>query len=213
MVVLGDLHMEDDMSTHQSARSDITKAIASIPLASSASSSPLAPPPDLDLNAPCGSLTAEQLSQLLSYRRSNPLPALSSPRLVSLGDLGRKDIRHEPGDAGTTLSFELAREYLGGFGLPYDVIAGNHDLEGMDEFPTDGENLEAFAKFFQSDAAAAEGKPYWAREVGGYLLIGLSTERFRDARHSSHEVFLSRAQMDWFEGVLSKTTLTPIVFR
>lgn len=154
------------MSTHLSARSDIARALSSLPLSSSASTPP---PPNLDLDAPCGTLTAEQLSELLSYRLSNPLPESpvpsASPRLVSLGDLGRKDIRHEPGDAGTTLSFELAKEYLGGFGLPYDVITGNHDLEGMDEFSTDGENLEAFTKFFQSDAAAPEGKPYWAREV------------------------------------------------
>ena len=48
------------------------------------------------------------------------------------------------GSAGTTASFELAREYLEGFQAPLDVISGNHDLEALDEFPTDGENLMAF---------------------------------------------------------------------
>lgn len=38
------------------------------------------------------------------------------------------------------------REYLDGFGHPYDLIGGNHDLEGIDEFATDAENLEAYLR-------------------------------------------------------------------
>lgn len=59
---------------------------------------------------------------------------LSSPtaqrRLVSLGDLGAY------GEAGTTASFELAKAYLDGFALDYNLVTGNHDLEGMDQFDT-----------------------------------------------------------------------------
>jgi 3',5'-cyclic AMP phosphodiesterase CpdA len=51
-------------------------------------------------------------------------------RVVSLGDLGAY------GEAGTTASFELAKEYLDGFGLPYNLVTGNHDLEGMQQFDT-----------------------------------------------------------------------------
>lgn len=51
-------------------------------------------------------------------------------RLVSLGDLGAY------GEAGTTASFELAKDYLDGFGLGYNLVTGNHDLEGMQQFDT-----------------------------------------------------------------------------
>ncbi|CAN0347114.1 unnamed protein product, partial [Discosporangium mesarthrocarpum] len=45
---------------------------------------------------------------------------------------------------GTTACFELARDYLDGFNTPLDLVTGNHDLEGMDEFETDAENLRAW---------------------------------------------------------------------
>lgn len=48
------------------------------------------------------------------------------------------------GSAGTTQCFHLAREYLEGFQTPLDIVTGNHDLEALDEFPTDQENLAAF---------------------------------------------------------------------
>ena len=38
-----------------------------------------------------------------------------------------------------------------GYGLPYDVIGGNHDLEGIDEFETDAENLAAFLSTLGKD--------------------------------------------------------------
>ena len=44
--------------------------------------------------------------------------------------------------AGTTRCHELAAEFLTGFGVPYEVVGGNHDLEGIDEFKTDKANLE-----------------------------------------------------------------------
>ncbi len=63
--------------------------------------------------------------------------------LVSLGDLGEsKSVRPEETSelfAGTTECHELAAEYLGSFGVPYEVIGGNHDLEGthsMDSIPS-----------------------------------------------------------------------------
>lgn len=74
-------------------------------------------------------LSTDQLRLLLEQRVAEDL--------VSLGDLNRKDIRHEPGDAGTTKSFEDAKSFLGGFSLPFDLATGNHNLEGLDEFDTD----------------------------------------------------------------------------
>ena len=63
--------------------------------------------------------------------------------LVSLGDLGEsKSVRPKETSelfAGTTECHELAAEYLSSFGVPYEVIGGNHDLEGLDEFATDQE--------------------------------------------------------------------------
>jgi hypothetical protein len=117
--------------------------------------------------------------------------------LVSLGDLGRKDIRHEPGDAGTTQSFLDAKEYLDSFHLPYDLVTGNHDLEGLDEFDTDLANLQAWMKCF------AKTKPYFSKQIGSRtLLVGLSTVRFRDAPHSSHECHVDQEQLEWFEEVV-----------
>jgi len=52
--------------------------------------------------------------------------------MVSLGDLGEsKNCDHNPTNpselfAGTTLCHELAAEYLGSFGVPYEVVGGNH---------------------------------------------------------------------------------------
>ena len=58
--------------------------------------------------------------------------------VVSLGDLGEsKSVDPENTAelfAGTTACHELAAEYLSSFGTDYEVIGGNHDLEGIDEF-------------------------------------------------------------------------------
>ena len=104
--------------------------------------------------------------------RSHFLPIFESAKkshgnvaLVSLGDLGEsKNCDHNPAIpselyAGTTLCHETAAEFLGSFWVPYEVIGGNHDLEGIDEFKTDAENLEVFLK--------CHGKqvPQFARQV------------------------------------------------
>lgn len=47
--------------------------------------------------------------------------------------------------AGSRRCFEIAKEYLEGFKVPYAVITGNHDLEG-NEFETDGANLAAWSQ-------------------------------------------------------------------
>ena len=128
--------------------------------------------------------------------------------MVSLGDLGRKDIRHEPGDAGTSLSFSLAASFLSSFSLPYGVITGNHDLEGLDEFPTDSSNLDAFTSTFGVGAhlnsfSRPPSSPYWSADLGDSVLaVGLCTTRFRDAVHSSHEVYVDDHQLAWFEGIV-----------
>ena len=50
---------------------------------------------------------------------------------VSLGDVGEsKDCTQTKQlYAGTSECFKLVREYLDGFGQPYNVVGGNHDLE------------------------------------------------------------------------------------
>ena len=48
--------------------------------------------------------------------------------------------------AGTTACHELAAKFLSSFDVPYEVIGGNHDLEGIDEFPTDEANLNAMLR-------------------------------------------------------------------
>jgi hypothetical protein len=142
-------------------------------------------------NARAGDLTASQLEMLLSHRKEGQL---MHAYLVSLGDLGRKDIRHEPGDPGTTKSFQDAKTFFDGFGnIQYDVVTGNHDLEGLDEFDTDQENLQAWMDIFQ------KSNPQFIRYIGERtVLLGLSTTRFRDAPYSSHEVHVDDAQVQWF---------------
>lgn len=116
----------------------------------------------------------------------------SNVHLVSLGDLGAY------GSAGTTTCFEHAKEYLDGYSIPYSVLAGNHDLEGLDEFTTDEENLSAFCASFGMDT------PQFCKEVARKtLLIGLSTTHFRSAPFSSHEVYIDQKQMIWFEETLA----------
>ena len=123
--------------------------------------------------------------------------------LISLGDLGEsKNCAHNPNNpselfAGTTACHELAAEFLSSFGVPYEVIGGNHDLEGIDEFRTDAENLAVFCK--------AHGKPtaQFCREIANHtLLVGLGSTVFREAPYTSHEVIIDQAQIDWFEQLL-----------
>jgi len=82
--------------------------------------------------------------------------------VVSLGDLGEsKSVVAGSKElfAGTTGCFKLAREYLDGFKVPFEVVGGNHDLEGIDEFSTDKENLAVFQKWFDKPT------PWFKRQV------------------------------------------------
>lgn len=125
--------------------------------------------------------------------------------LVSLGDLGEsKNCDHNPLlptelFAGTTPCHEAAAEYLGSFGVPYEVIGGNHDLEGIDEFDSDEENLEVFM--------SCHGKvtPQFCRLVAEKtIMVGLGSTVFREAKYTSHEVIIDEEQIAWFEEMLQK---------
>jgi hypothetical protein len=125
--------------------------------------------------------------------------------LVSLGDLGEsKNCDHNEANpaelfAGTTLCHEMAADFLSNVcpGVPYEVMGGNHDLEGIDEFPTDEENLNVFLK------AHNKPTPQFCREVAEKtLLVGLGSTMFRDAPYTSHEVIVDQKQIDWFEKLL-----------
>jgi len=209
LIVLGDLHMEDDMSSHEQGREDCIVALKDLSLMP-------CPPKEINFPSevadsgehvltvdeilnevqkiPASHLTEYQLEMLLARKQQG---RLINSNLVSLGDLGRKDIRHEPGDAGTTKSFVDAKDFLDGFGLPYDLITGNHDFEGLDEFDSDEENLQAWLDCFQRDTC------YFSRQIGEKtLLVGLSTVRFRDSPHSSHECHADDEQLEWFQNVV-----------
>ena len=123
--------------------------------------------------------------------------------IVSLGDLGEsKNCGHSPESdselfAGTTLCHEMASNFLGSFGVPYEVVGGNHDLEGLGEFETDAENLEVFLRMHDKET------PQFCREVAHKtLLVGLGSTIFREAIFTSHEVTIDQAQIDWFENLL-----------
>ena len=120
--------------------------------------------------------------------------------VVSLGDLGESKDCTESKQlyAGTTPCFKLVRDYFDGFGVPFDVVGGNHDLEGIDEFNTDAENLEAYLHHLGKES------PQFCHEIAPKtLLVGLGSTKFRDATYTSHEVFVDAEQVKWFEELIA----------
>jgi len=116
--------------------------------------------------------------------------------VCSLGDLGESKDCTGSGSlfAGTTECFQLAREFLDGFGEKFDVVGGNHDLEGIDEFFTDEANLEAYLK------GLGKKTPQFCHEVAEKtLVVGLGSTAFRSAKYTSHEVVVDDEQIAWFE--------------
>lgn len=116
--------------------------------------------------------------------------------IVSLGDLGESKSVDETTQlfSGTSSCFRFAKKYLDSFGHNVEVVTGNHDLEGIDEFNSDQENLDSFLHHFQKPA------PYFKRLLTEKtMLIGLSSVTFRDALYTSHEVFIDDEQVKWFE--------------
>ena len=128
--------MEDDMSYHEQARRDCLDALEDYPILGAPATTTHVNSANGSLHSqsfseltkemlaeicetPGGELTEEDLLLLLARKRSK------HPRshIVSLGDLGRKDIRHKQGDAGTTKSFVDAKAYFDAFeGIPYDLV-------------------------------------------------------------------------------------------
>jgi len=121
--------------------------------------------------------------------------------VFSLGDLGESKAVEEGTSelfAGTSRCHEAAAEYLNSFGVPYEVIGGNHDLEGIDEFATDQENLDVFMKLH------GKPTPHYCRQIAEKtLLVGMGSTVFRDAKYTSHEVTIDDEQIKWFEELVS----------
>ena len=132
----------------------------------------------------------DHFKKIINDKHGNPRP---NTCVVSLGDLGESRPVH-PGSkeifSGTTECFELSREYLDGFGVPFEVAGGNHDLEGIDEFPTDQTNLDAYLRILGKETA--QFKRLIAPRT---MLIGLGSTVFREARYTSHEVIIDDAQV------------------
>jgi len=123
------------------------------------------------------------------------------PFVVSLGDLGESkdctDIKQL--FSGTTPCFKLAREFLDGFETPFDVVGGNHDLEGIDEFNTDEDNLEAYLRELGKET------PQFFKVVADKVaVVGLGSTAFRTATYTSHEVSIDKAQIAWFEKIVAE---------
>lgn len=192
LIVLGDLHMEDDMTAHNQARADCVAALRKFSLVPTPTNDDMTVQETLkDLEEKrAGDLSVSEFEMLRHYRSYGDL---ANCYLVCLGDLGRKDIRHEPGDAGTTKSFLDAKDFLDGFGVPFELVTGNHDLEGLDEFDTDEKNLQVWMDCFNKET------PQSSRQIGERtLLLALSSVRFRDAPYSSHEIDVGDDQLEWF---------------
>lgn len=121
--------------------------------------------------------------------------------VVSLGDLGESKSVDETKQlyAGTSKCFKFTRDYLDGFNAPFEVIGGNHDLEGIDEFSSDAENLAAYLQAFDKPT------PYFKRLIARKtLLVGLGSTVFRDAIYTSHEVYIDEPQIEWFENTIKQ---------
>ena len=79
------------------------------------------------------------------------------------------------------------------------MFKGNHDLEGIDEFRTDKENLDVFMEKHGKET------PQFCRQVAEKtLLVGLGSTLFREAPYTSHEVIVDQEQIDWFEQLLKE---------
>ncbi|GBF87795.1 calcineurin-like phosphoesterase [Raphidocelis subcapitata] len=152
---------------------------------------------DLHLEPAQMHLFAEAQGHLRAAMADGEGRLLPGARVVQVGDLG--GYKHGPGTRGC---FEVALDYLSGFGAPFSLITGNHDLEGH-EFETDEENLEAWRDVFGQ-------RHYWAAEVGPVLLVGLSTVRFRSNAFSVHEVYVDDEQVAWFEALLAAHPGRPV---
>ena len=103
--------------------------------------------------------------------------------------------------AGTTPCFKLVRDYFDGFGPKYDIVGGNHDLEGIDEFATDEENLEAYLphpRQAQRAVLAPDRREDAARRPRLHRLP-------RRAKYTSHEVIIDDEQIKWFENLVAST--------
>jgi len=123
------------------------------------------------------------------------------PFLISLGDLGESKDCNETKQlfSGTTDCFKLAREYLDSFETKFDVVGGNHDLEGIDEFGTDEENLKAYLEHLGKET------PQFCHEVAEkVLIVGLGSTAFRTAQYTSHEVSIDAKQLEWFERTIEE---------
>lgn len=121
--------------------------------------------------------------------------------LISLGDLGGYS------HPGTQKSFDEARAYFESFEKPTFVLAGNHDLEAVEEFSTDADSLAAFCQTF------GYAEPYYSFDIGTALGICLSSTAFRDNKNFKHEVHLDAAQIKWLRRTLEEhSTRTTFIF-
>ncbi len=123
-----------------------------------------------------------------------------NPFVASLGDLGEsKDCTQtQQLFSGTTPCFNLVKDFLDGFGHPWDCVGGNHDLEGIDEFETDEQNLEAYLRLLDKPT------PQFCHQIADKtLVVGIGSTVFRTAKYTSHEVFVDDEQLKWFEKTIA----------
>ena len=126
---------------------------------------------------------------------------------MSLGDLGESKDCTGSGSlfAGTTECHKLAAEYLNGYGEKFDVVGGNHDLEGIDEFFTDEANLETYIRELGAVENCDKKTPQFCHEIAEKtVLIGLGSTKFRSAQYTSHEVVVDDEQVEWFKETIAK---------
>jgi len=131
------------------------------------------------------------------------LEGAPNPFVVSLGDLGEsKDCTQtQQLFSGTSECFKLSKDFLDGFSAPFDVVGGNHDLEGIDEFATDEENLEAYL------TGLGKKTPQFCHEVAEKtLVVGIGSTVFRNAQYTSHEVFVDEEQLKWWVDTIESHT-------
>ncbi len=113
---------------------------------------------------------------------------------------------------GTAAELSLARQLLATLKKPLAVVAGNHDYIYSDWPDSAGNKVKASeqeraAKLGRFSAALAPGGLYYARRMGRYLLVFLST----DDLTSRHLTQISKAQLSWFRGILAGNKKSPTI--
>ncbi len=118
--------------------------------------------------------------------------------VVCLGDFGCGKT------SGTREAFAAGRAWLEGFGVPFEGVLGNHDLERTDLFASDAAAVRSYCEVMERE------QPHAAFDLGPALGITLASTGFRSNRGYAHEVSIDEEQFRWFAATLESERERPV---